>query len=154
MHSTIGSTAHSDLWTVWRTVYAQLWRQHPGFEPSTLYCYRLQPDGMSHKSHYPANTRHWTIVVSMLVHRLRRWPNIDTTVVQCLVLAGYSTHDAVLFTNRPLRYERVYLPLGKVADTPFHISLDHLCYSAKANSFGSLLFKWGGHHSTSSWSIF
>ena len=35
MHSTIGSTAHSDLWTVWRTVYAQLWRQHPGFEPST-----------------------------------------------------------------------------------------------------------------------
>ena len=24
-------------------------------------------------------------------------------------------------THRPLKYERVYLPLCKVADTPFHI---------------------------------
>ena len=26
----------------------------------------------------------------MLVHRLRRWPNIEPTIVQCLVSAGYS----------------------------------------------------------------
>ena len=28
----------------------------------------------------PANTRHSTNIVPMLVHRLRRWPNIDTTL--------------------------------------------------------------------------
>ena len=27
----------------------------------------------------------------------------------------------ITLTHRPLRYERVYLPLCKVADTPFHI---------------------------------
>ena len=36
----------------------------------------------------PANRRHWTIVGSMLVHRLRRWPNIDRAMVQCLLFAG------------------------------------------------------------------
>ena len=30
-------------------------------------------------------------------------------------------------TFRHLGYERVYLPLGKVADTPFHIQGDDLC---------------------------
>ena len=29
-------------------------------------------------------------------------------------------------TNRPLGYERVYLPLCKVADTPFHIQGDEI----------------------------
>ena len=36
----------------------------------------------------PANTRHRAIVGSMLVHRLRRWPNIKPTMAQCLVFAG------------------------------------------------------------------
>ena len=36
----------------------------------------------------PANTRHWTDVVLMLVRRQRRRTNIKTTLVQCLVLAG------------------------------------------------------------------
>ena len=37
---------------------------------------------------YPANTRHWTNAVLMLSHRLRRWANIKTALVQCLVFAG------------------------------------------------------------------
>ena len=32
-----------------------------------------------HRSTYPANTIHWTSVRLMLVHRLRRWPNIKPT---------------------------------------------------------------------------
>ena len=35
----------------------------------------------------PSNTRHWTNVGSMLVRRLRRRPNIDPTLVRCLVFA-------------------------------------------------------------------
>ena len=31
-------------------------------------------------------------------------------------------------TYHPLGYERVYLPLCKVADTPFHIQRDDICY--------------------------
>ena len=34
-----------------------------------------------------ANTTHWTNVGSMLAQRLRRWPNIKTTLFQCLVFA-------------------------------------------------------------------
>ena len=33
--------------------------------------------GMKYTSHFPANTSTWPIVGSMLVQRLRRWPNID-----------------------------------------------------------------------------
>ena len=36
----------------------------------------------------PANTKHWTNVVSMLGRRLRRRPNIEPTVVHCLVFSG------------------------------------------------------------------
>ena len=36
----------------------------------------------------PANTRHWTNVGLMLAHRLRRRPNIDLALVQCLVFSG------------------------------------------------------------------
>ena len=36
----------------------------------------------------PANTRHWTNVGLMLAHRLWRRPNIDPTLVQCLVFSG------------------------------------------------------------------
>ena len=39
----------------------------------------------------PANTRHWNNVCFMLVHRLRRWPNIKPTLFQCPVFAGYAT---------------------------------------------------------------
>ena len=36
----------------------------------------------------PANKRHWANAGSMLGHRLRRWPNIDPALAQCLLLAG------------------------------------------------------------------
>ena len=38
---------------------------------------------------YPANTKHFPNIVLMLARRLRRRPNIKTTLVKCLVLAGY-----------------------------------------------------------------
>ena len=36
----------------------------------------------------PANVRQRTNIGSMLVQRLRRWPNIKPTLVQCVVFAG------------------------------------------------------------------
>ena len=36
----------------------------------------------------PANTRHWTTVGSMLGHRLRRWPTVESTMAQSLCLLG------------------------------------------------------------------
>ena len=36
----------------------------------------------------PANTRYSTNVVSMVGQRLRRWPNIETALGECLVFAG------------------------------------------------------------------
>ena len=36
----------------------------------------------------PANTGHSPKAVSMLAHRLRRWPNIETALGACLVFAG------------------------------------------------------------------
>ena len=33
------------------------------------------------------NTERWSNVLLMFDHRLRRWPNIDTALTQCLVLA-------------------------------------------------------------------
>ena len=36
----------------------------------------------------PANTGHSPKAVSMLKHRLRRWPNIETALSECPVFAG------------------------------------------------------------------
>ena len=36
----------------------------------------------------PSNTRHSPNAVSMLVHRLRRWPTIETALSECLVFVG------------------------------------------------------------------
>ena len=47
----------------------------------------------------PANTRHWHNVCSTLAHRLRRWPNIDKTLGQCLMLAGMWHNVAVQLTG-------------------------------------------------------
>ena len=41
----------------------------------------------------PANTGHSTNAVSMLAHRLRRWPNIETTLGECPVFAGMHQED-------------------------------------------------------------
>ena len=37
-----------------------------------------------------ATPKHWSNTVSMLGHRLRRWPDIKSASVQCLVLLGIS----------------------------------------------------------------
>ena len=36
----------------------------------------------------PANTRRSPDIGSMLTHRLRRWPNIEPTLGECLEFAG------------------------------------------------------------------
>ena len=123
----------------------------------------------------PVNNCCWVNVVSMLVHslrrwpnirpplchmsfdqRLRRWPNIKPTLCQRIVFPGiciaarYASFYLSTLVSRytyfcfyfltlsasvcssicpsviysPLRYGRVYLPLYKVADTPFHIQGD------------------------------
>ena len=41
---------------------------------------------------FQANTRQWTNVGSMLAHRLRRWANIDPTLVEYLVFARLAQH--------------------------------------------------------------
>ena len=35
-----------------------------------------------------SNTSHWPIAVSMLGHRLRRWPNIEPAMGECLMVTG------------------------------------------------------------------
>ena len=48
----------------------------------------------------------------MLVHRLRRWPNIEPTMGQCIVFAGELNEPStpVCFTHgegeRPMQYQR------------------------------------------------
>ena len=37
------------------------------------------------------------------------------------LLYEHNFHNIIIWVSRPLGYERVYLPLCKVADTPFHI---------------------------------
>ena len=49
----------------------------------------------------------------MLDQRCRQWTSIKPTLDQYLCVCWVKT-------CHPLGYERVYLPLYKVADTPFH----------------------------------
>ena len=56
----------------------------------------------------------------MLGRCLRHWTNINPALVDCVVFVATES------SYRPLGYERVYLPLYKVADTPFHIQGDEL----------------------------
>ena len=51
----------------------------------------------------PANTGHSPNAVSMLAHRLRRWPNIETALGECPVFAGDKQ------TVKPIN---LYLKLG------------------------------------------
>ena len=39
-------------------------------------------------SQFHSSTRHSAIVDSMLDHRLRRWPNFEPTMAECLMFAG------------------------------------------------------------------
>ena len=43
---------------------------------------------------YPANAEHSPNAVSMLAHRLRRWPNIETALCECPVFAGLDTRGS------------------------------------------------------------
>ena len=53
-------------------------------KPKCSISLQLLPFGFARPTD-PENTSHSAIVGSMLVHRLRRWPNIEPTMVQCLV---------------------------------------------------------------------
>ena len=48
----------------------------------------------SNAVHLPANARYITIVDSMKVQRLRRWPGIEPAMSECSVFAGEAKdHD-------------------------------------------------------------
>ena len=53
-------------------------------------------------------------------------------------------------TNRPLGYERVYLPLHEVADTPFHIQEDEMC-SRQSVGLVSLIHHQPSNDALESW---
>ena len=60
-----------------------------------------------------------------LGQRYAQWASINLTLGQCMVFAvsclSVEMIDVRVWGCRPLGYERVYLQLYKVADTPFHI---------------------------------
>ena len=63
-----------------------------------------------HACYNPVNTRRWTNVVLKLTHRLRRWPNYKTTLVQCLMFAGEVTCVLVWALSMPdFAYVRTWL---------------------------------------------
>ena len=47
--------------------------------------------------------------------------------------------------NRPFGYERVYLPLYKAADTPFHIQGDDMCLTRQPHMTGVCLGRYIAH---------
>ena len=58
------------------------------------------------------------------------FPGIDQ-----VVLIDPQLYDVIIInTIRPLGYERVYLPLYKVADTPFHIQGDDIYVQSRESS--------------------
>ena len=64
------------------------WMKTRGHITTQLLCTCVGPVGI----YVPDNTGHWPIVGSLLVHCLRRWPNIDPTMVEyfsCLLGREY-----------------------------------------------------------------
>ena len=51
----------------------------------------------------PANTRHSHNAVSMLGHRLRRWTNIETALIVCLVFSGTGMIAVQYITRCPIQ---------------------------------------------------
>ena len=49
-------------------------------------------------------------------------PQMSSGAVSSII----NQEEYVLKMHRPFEYERVYLPLCEVADTPFHIQLDDM----------------------------
>ena len=73
----------------------------------------------------------------MLGQRRRRLSNVETTLFQYMVFAGLAFRN----TSRPFGYERVYLPLHKVPDTPFHIQGDYMFCPVTATTSGPLAYR-------------
>ena len=74
-----------------------------------------------------ANTRHSPDAVSMLIHRLRRWPNIETASGECQMFAGvqYQSHG-----------------ISKQANVNLMLSQGHnvsCCVSVQASSVRSVI---------------
>ena len=79
----------------------------------------------------PENTRRPHDVASMLVHRLRRWPNIKTTPCQRLVSAGIK-HCDIAFVSVPLRLKcelsRFHIPDNLIFLYIVHLQITCTCY--------------------------
>ena len=51
--------------------------------------------------YYPANTTRWNNNVLMLAQRLRRWPNIKTSLLRPSTIVVVSVFYAITLTTRP-----------------------------------------------------
>ena len=70
------------------------------------------------------------------IGRLRKTKNLDDLNLLHIII-GRDGHLGQLYAQdliRPIGYEMVYLPLCKVADTPFHIQGDGMSTSQKNHS--------------------
>ena len=67
---------------------------------------------------------HKIVFVSVLLHLLAD----DLSQISRDILRMYCVFPFLCSIYRPLVYERVYLPLYKVADTPFHIQGDDILF--------------------------
>ena len=65
---------------------------------------------------------------------------LDDSIIK--VLRGVHTFHYIWRTLRPLDYERVYLPLYKVADTPFHIQGEDLCSAVSVLGQPTMLYQY------------
>ena len=68
----------------------------------------------------PANTTRWANIVLKLVHRLRRWHNIKTTLAQWLVFAGIGQYH----------FDKYHISRGfcNCIDTKCHVFCDYIDY--------------------------
>ena len=60
------------------------------------------------------NTRHSPNAVSMLAHRLRRWPKIETALDECLVFTGWSLEPRHCHSHRLTMFVIVTQKTGNI----------------------------------------
>ena len=89
--------------------------------PSLAYMYKNKSRSRSLSYVNQANTSYSTNIVSMLAHRLQRWPNIEATLVDYLVFDGKGPCVRQLWNKCP-NYQRVAL-ITTAARCEAHYSL-------------------------------
>ena len=75
---------------------------------------KQKPPQPYHRRTFPANTKHWSNVDLMLAQRLRRWPNINPTLDECILFTGL--WNAVCWWSAI-----------RILSDNFHLSVDGMC---------------------------